>query len=65
MSELASGNGLHPTMINPWKKALLDGAAAIFKRGGTKARQVDEDTVRALIAKFAELTDGCHVWPAP
>lgn len=32
--ELAAEYGVHPTMIHQWKKALLDGAADIFERGG-------------------------------
>jgi transposase len=42
-------------MIHQWKTALLDGAAEIFKRGGKRAPEVDEDTVRALHAKIGEL----------
>ncbi len=35
VSELAAAYGVHPTMIHQWKKALLDGAADIFERGGS------------------------------
>jgi transposase len=55
VSELAAEYGVHPTMIHQWKKALLDGAADIFERGGTKAPEVDEETLRALHAKIGEL----------
>ena len=55
VSELAAEYGVHPTMIHQWKKALLDGAADIFERGGKKVPEVDEDTVRALHAKIGEL----------
>jgi len=55
VSELAAEDGVHPTMINQWKKALLDGAADIFERGGEKAPEVDEGTVRALHARIGEL----------
>ena len=54
-SELAAEYGVHPTMIHQWKKALLDGAADIFERGGKTAPAVDEDTVRSLHAKIGEL----------
>ena len=54
--ELAAEYGVHPTMIHQWKKALLDGAADIFERGGrTQAAEVDEETVRSLHAKIGEL----------
>ena len=32
VSELASRFGVHPTMINQWKRALLDGASGVFER---------------------------------
>jgi transposase-like protein len=55
VSELAAEYGVHPTMIHQWKKALLDGAAEIFERGGKRAPEIDEDTVRSLHAKIGEL----------
>ena len=56
VSELAAEYGVHPTMIHQWKKALLDGAADIFERGGKKpVMEVDEETVRSLHAKIGEL----------
>ena len=55
VSELAAAYEVHPTMIHQWKKALLDGAADIFERGGKTAPVVDEDTVRSLHAKIGEL----------
>ncbi len=56
VSELAADYGVHPTMIHQWKKALLEGAADIFERGGKKkAAEVGEETVRELHAKIGEL----------
>lgn len=55
VSELAAEYGVHPTMIHQWKKALLDGAADIFERGGRKPAEADEETVRSLHAKIGEL----------
>ena len=52
VSELAAAYEVHPTMTHQWKKELLDGAANIFERGGKKAPEVDEDTVRSLHAKI-------------
>jgi transposase len=37
VSELAAEYGVHPAMIHQWTKALLDGSADIFERGGRKA----------------------------
>ena len=56
VSELAVAYEVHPTMIHQWKKALLEGAAGIFERGGKVAvTEIDEDTVRDLHAKIGEL----------
>lgn len=55
VSELAAEYGSHPTMIHQWKKALLDGAADIFERGGKRAPEIDDETVRLLHAKIGEL----------
>jgi transposase len=54
-SELAAEYGVHPTMIHQWKKALLEGAADIFERGGKRVPDIDDDTVRSLHAKIGEL----------
>ena len=44
-------------MIHQWKKALLEGAAGIFERGGQAAAtaEIAEETVRDLLAKIGEL----------
>ena len=55
VSDLAAEYGVHPTMINQWKRALLVGASDIFERGGKKKAEVDEETVRSLHAKIGEL----------
>ena len=54
VSELASAYEVHPTMIHQWKKALLEGAAGIFERGG-KVAATAEDTVRDRHAQIGEL----------
>lgn len=67
VSELAAEYGVHPTMIHQWSEplcaigsrtmasALLEGAADIFERGGKRAPEIDEDTVRSLHAKIGDL----------
>jgi transposase-like protein len=56
VSELSSAYGVHPTMNHQWKKALLEGAADIFERGGKKAApEFDAATVKELHAKIGEL----------
>lgn len=56
VSKLAAEYSVDPPMIHQWKKAMLDGAADIFERGGRKPiAEVDEETVRSLHAKIGEL----------
>ena len=43
VAELASGFGVHPTMIHSWKKALREGASGVLERGGKKAPEIDEE----------------------
>ena len=70
VSELASRFGVHPTMTDQWKKALLEGASELFERGSsTKEPVVDETKVKALHAKLGELaaangTGTCAMPPA-
>ncbi len=54
MSELAARFGVHPTMINNWKRALVDGAADIFDKGHKSRKQSEarEDESYRQIGKL-------------
>jgi len=39
VSELSARFGVHPTMINSWKRALLEGAAEVFNKGHNSRKQ--------------------------
>lgn len=54
-SELAAGYGVHPTMVHQWKEALHEGTPDIFGRGGKRASEINEDTMRSVHAKIAVL----------
>ena len=43
ISELAAHYGVHPTMINQWKKALLEGASEIFDKGHKRQQQAEAE----------------------
>jgi transposase len=54
ISELAARFGVHPTMINNWKRVLLDGAADIFDKGHTSRKQ-SEAQVDDLYRQIGQL----------
>jgi len=54
VAELSARFGIHPTMINNWKRALLDGAANIFDKG-EKSRKQNEAQVEELYRHIGQL----------
>jgi transposase-like protein len=46
---------VHPNQIQTWKKQLLEGAADVFDKGGTKPRS-EESQIKELHAKIGELS---------
>ena len=41
VAELAARFKIHPTLINNWKRALLDGAVDVFDKGHKSRKQTD------------------------
>ena len=39
VAEIAAKHGLHPTLVNEWKRQLADGASAVFETGAGKAEK--------------------------
>ena len=54
VSELSARFQVHPTMINNWKRALLDSAPDIFDKGHSSRKQTDEkiDELHRQIGKL-------------
>lgn len=50
-AELASWFRKHPTMIDQWKHALLEGASGVFERGGRNKPEIDEEQVKEFQAR--------------
>lgn len=54
ISELSARFGVHPTMINNWKRTLLDNASGIFDNGH-KARTQKEAEADELYRQIGQL----------
>ena len=55
IAELAARFDIHPTMINNWKRALIDSAADIFDKGH-KSRKQNEAQVDNLFRQIGQQT---------
>ena len=44
MSELSARFGVHPTMINNWKRTLLDNASVLFDKGQKSQKEKEAET---------------------
>lgn len=54
ISELSAHFAVHPTMINNWKRAVLEGAADIFDKG-QKSRKQAETKIDDLYRQIGQL----------
>lgn len=58
VAELSSEYGIHPTMINSWKRQLQDNASELFNSKPNKRSdraKADEAQIKELHAKIGEL----------
>lgn len=56
IAELSARFGVHPTMINKWKRILTDSAADIFDKGNKACKQ-NEDQVDFLYRQIGQLKE--------
>jgi transposase len=48
VAEIAAKHGLHPTLVNEWKRQLADGASSVFEKGTGKVEKDGETLVGEL-----------------
>jgi len=58
VAELATRFGVHPTMINTWKRSLVESAAEIFQKGH-KSKKQNEAQVDELYRQIGKLQVEC------
>lgn len=56
LPELASQYQLHPSVIQRWKKELLDGASGVFDNGRVKKNDGGQAEIAQLYKKIGQLT---------
>ena len=56
LAELSSEFGVHQTLINKWKRQLMEGAADIFSGKTVDAEKKHERQLHELHAKIGQLT---------
>jgi transposase len=54
VAEIAAKHGLHPTLVNEWKRQLADGASAVFEKGTGKAEKDGEALVGELYKQIGQ-----------
>ena len=42
VAEIAAKHGIHPTLVNEWKRTLTQGATGIFERGASRTEKKTE-----------------------
>jgi transposase-like protein len=63
VNQLSSRHGIHPTQLNQWKKAVVEGIPELLtdKRKRDKVVKEQEELINDLYAQIGELT-ARHSW---
>lgn len=55
MAELAAKHGVHQTLVNEWKRQLVEGATAMFERGTSRPEKDNEALTGELYKQIGQL----------
>lgn len=55
VAELAAKHGVHPTLVNEWKRQLVEGASGVFEKGGGRAEKEAAATAGELCKQIGQL----------
>jgi transposase-like protein len=53
--EIAAKYGLHPTLVNQWKRTAIEGMAAVFEKGPSKSEKGDEAATGELYKQIGQM----------
>ena len=55
VAEIAAKHGVHPTLVNEWKRLLVEGASGVFETGAGKAEQATTAATDELYKQIGQL----------
>jgi transposase-like protein len=55
VAEIAAKHGIHQTLVNEWKRQLLDGATGVFEKGSGKAEKDTSAVTDELYKQIGQL----------
>jgi transposase len=56
VAEIARRHGLHANQVYTWKREFVEGASAVFERGGEASQSASTEREDQLLKKIGELT---------
>lgn len=56
VAEIARRHGLHANQVYTWKREFVEGASAVFERGGEASQSASSEREDQLLKKIGELT---------
>jgi len=59
VAEIAAKHSLHPTLVNEWKRLLVEGASGVFDKGGGRAEKEAVAATYELYKQIGQLKVEC------